>query len=109
MGPSPSAIGGGGSAIAVARVLARLPLVASPVVSGHPGHQLLGVTALDVLEKLLGTPATQDRGTPPVVEDHDLAATLLELETLRSPRHAHERMPRRHRCRAGFPSPRLVG
>ena len=94
------------SAAAVARVLARLPLVAPPVVAGHPGHQLLRVAALDVLEELLGArhlagPSRGDRGAGTTTSP----ATLLELEALRSPCHRAEGMPRRHRCRAGFASP----
>jgi hypothetical protein len=62
-------------------------LVATPVVTRQPGHQVLGVAELHLDEEVEGGPTTEDGRPPPEVGDDHVLATLLVRETLRSATH----------------------
>src|SRR5665647_3555255 len=60
-----------GRRLPIPRVLPRHAFVATAVVAGHPGHQLLRFGLLDVGEEPLGrSPAQGGGGSPEVIDEH---------------------------------------
>ena len=77
-------------------MLAGVPLVATPVVTRQPGHQLLGVAELHLGEELDGPTSAEDGRPPADMGDDDVLAPLLVGETNRST--AHRRSLALPRC-----------
>ncbi len=54
-------------------MIASPPLVASLVVAGDPGHQLLIIAIADLDDELFGPPTTKRCRDSPVMRDHHVA------------------------------------